>query len=138
MPHVLLDKELFQNAHNKTGNGYEDFVRKSQDAQIAGSIAMLRSEIARIADAINYCLIDGKQYSEKQIAMADYLAKQKVIVPIATYFRTKVATGPINVWLIRKELRRWGFVPEQMDISIKKRRRLLGGTCYLEITFKKK
>lgn len=137
MTYVLSDNTLFRQPHDTVGNGHIAFAEKARAAQDAGSLAMLKSEIARVAAAISYSLVPGT-LDDKPVAMASYLAKQKLIVPIPSYYRNTVGNGPIDKWAIRRELQEWNFEPTRIDICIRKRTRFNTNQCYVEITFKKK
>ncbi|USN96691.1 MAG: hypothetical protein H6797_00610 [Candidatus Nomurabacteria bacterium] len=137
MTQIISDGALFHHAHDSTGNGYNAFVKKAIQAQNDGSLAVLKSEVARVASDINFNLMQGDRI-DKRISMAKYLAKQKLIVPIPNRYIESANTGVVNKWSVHDELKAWGFEPTMLKINIKKRRRFNTRECYVEITFKKK
>lgn len=135
---LVPDDRLFRHAPGR-GMTLNEFGKLALDAQDAASLAVLKGEIARVAYDINYLLVPRKLSDfNKKVAMADYLSKQKVTIPVARHYRQKVATGPITSWNVAEELRQWGFEPTLISVSIKKRTRFLSSDCYVVITFSKK
>ena len=135
---IMTDSGLFRHAHGQTSEEYKDFARRAIDAQDAGSIAMLRSEIARIAHDINARLVPRNASDTDKVSMAKYLADQTAIVPLPRHYREKANTNPITVQLVESELREWGFEPTMIQVTFKKSSRFNSRDCYLTVSFARK
>lgn len=135
--HILPDSTLFRQPHDNTGTGHIVFGQKVQDAQHAASLAVLKGEVARVAGAISYHLTP-RRLDDDQVTMASYLADQKLTVPIASHYRTKSGTGPVDKWAVMRELEEWNFEPTRVEIFLKKKTRFNTNECYVEVTFQKK
>ena len=134
---LVPDYELFKPAHlrGESDTDYTSRVQKAQEDD-SDSVAILRGEIAGLAAKVNHLLVPRKRSDfRKQVTIADFLSKQKVIVPIPTEYVVRASIGPVNKWVVDKALLEWGFDPTKIKTTIKKRRRFGSIECYVKITF---
>ena len=141
---IQSDDTLFHHQYHNDPEG-EVLKRKVQEAIDASRatstdvLAFLNAEIAHIAGDINRQLIPRNLKDfRKQVALADYLAKQKVIVPLPLGYLMRASTGPITQWSVDNALRNWGFEPTQIRSTIKKGKHFRSGECYVKVIFERK
>jgi hypothetical protein len=134
---VLPDSRLFRFSADANVGSSVVLSEEAHEAIDAGSMAMLNAEIARIASDIYFRMVRMSRGEYKKVALADYLTRQKVTVPIAPRYMTLVA-GPIHKSDVEDCLRKWGFDPTAINVYMKKRRMLRSRLCVFEITFVRK
>lgn|GEM_PF-5646548 len=125
IPHYELDPVIRQ-------------LRQSRFPEAAKLFGQLNVEISRMAKDINTRLIPRRLSDFKhQVSMADYLARQEIVIQLPDYRRLSVSTTPFDKWSIGALLKMWGFESTRIEATVKKYSSF-GGGCYVKITFRKK
>lgn len=131
---VLPDAELFTPLKGD-GVGPTDYMKEADDARDTSSIAILNSQIARMGAKFQLDFYGPGRRGDKEVALRNYLAKQKLRVPINPSNRSFYGAGPITEDVVNGLLKEWNFHPEHIQVSVRKQNTRFGWGCYAIVTF---